>query len=362
MATPPVSGLINSYLRSGLPLAQGPRFHTKGGIMNHNTGLDSNEAKIACRSDATVLITGPTGSGKTRLAQAIHDAGARSAKAFVTVNLASLHEGTLESELFGHEKGAFTGADQRRIGRIERAQGGTLFLDEIGELQPRLQARLLEFLQSRVLTPVGSSRSVRLDVRIIAATHRKLAKEVEQGRFREDLFHRLRVVTLELPSLIDRPEQFDLILHSCLEEVCAATGRSISKLSEGAAERLEQYSWPGNIRELRNVLEYAVLAAEGAEIVAHDLPGWFGKRGDGAPQAADPGAGLLGVLEFPLTLDFNATLARFEREYLTLALRRGRGKINKTARAIGVNKTTLMRRMRIYGLYAESRSPVFEKL
>ena len=313
----------------------------------------SNAIGIACRSESTVLITGPTGSGKSRLAQQIHAAGPRAQKPFVTVNLASLHEGTLESELFGHEKGAFTGAEHRRVGRIEMAQGGTLFLDEIGELPPRLQARLLEFLQARTLTPVGSNRPVRLDVRVIAATHRNLSKDVADGRFREDLFHRLRVVTVRLPGLAERPEEFDAILHSCLEDVCVATGRKILRLSEGVAERLEKHPWPGNIRELRNVLEYAVLAAESDEINVEDLPEWFGALDPGTLQVAEGAASALGVAEIPLSLDFQGTIARFEREYLARALQRYRGRINQTARSIGMNKTTLIRRMRAYGLYPE---------
>lgn len=322
--------------------------------MQKYANLSSKSLEIAGRTDSTVLITGPTGSGKSRLAQEIHLSGRRSLRPFVTVNLASLHEGTLESELFGHERGAFTGAGQRRVGRIEMAQGGTLFLDEIGELTPLLQARLLEFMQSRTLTPVGSSRTQRLDVRVIAATHRDLARDVVAGRFREDLFHRLRVVTIALPGLGERAEEFDEILHACLEEVCAATDRSIRSLSAGVAEKFESYSWPGNIRELRNVLEYAVQAARQDEITLDDLPVWFVSRDSELIRTSEAESGALGNFQMPLTLDFQATLARLEREYLVRALRRCRGRINHTARSIGLSKTTLIRRMRTYGLYAHT--------
>jgi DNA-binding NtrC family response regulator len=322
--------------------------------MHPRTRAHLKSVELASRADSTLLITGPTGSGKTRLSQEIHQASRRSSGPFVTVNLASLHEGTLESELFGHERGAFTGAGQRRIGRIEMAQGGTLFLDEIGELTPRLQARLLEFLQSKTLTPLGSSRTLGLDVRVIAATHRDLAKEVADKRFREDLFHRLRVMTVHLPGLVERPEEFDAILHACIEDVCAATNRSIRRLSPGVADLLENHAWPGNIRELRNVLEYAVQAADGDEIRARDLPAWFGSNGTEPLQVAERGPGALGSYEVPLTLDFHATFARFEREYLSRALRRCRGRINHTARSIGLSKATLIRRMRAYDLYPKT--------
>jgi DNA-binding NtrC family response regulator len=336
------------------PAPQSNVINTKGNNMQQYANLNSASLEIAGRTDSTVLLTGPTGSGKSRLAQEIHLAGRRSLRPFITVNLASLHEGTLESELFGHERGAFTGAGQRRIGRIELAQGGTLFLDEIGELSPRLQARLLEFMQSRTLTPVGSSRTQRLDVRVIAATHRDLARDVADGRFREDLFHRLRVVTVALPGLDQRPDEFDGILHTCLEEVCEVTGRSIRRLSAGVAEKFENYAWPGNIRELRNVLEYAVQAAKTDEITVSDLPSWFVSGHSQSLHAAELGVGALGNFQLPLTLDFQATLACLEREYLIRALRRCRGRINHTARSIGLSKTTLIRRMHTYGLYAHT--------
>lgn len=323
-----------------------------------------NLIHIATRCDATILLTGPTGSGKSLLARKIHDQSARKNKTFVTVNLACLPEGTLESELFGHERGAFTGADQKRIGRLELANGGTVFLDEVGELTPRLQARLLEFLQSKTIVPVGGNREVRLDVRIIAATHRDLARGVEQGEFREDLFHRLRVLSIQLPSLIEQSDEFDTILHRCLEEMCIHYGREVLRISPDAAYRLENYSWPGNFRELRNVLEFAVLASDGPEILASDLPEWFGNlpRSE-APlcvasslDAKDTKADrvpALGKIEFSLGLDYQLAHDQFEKIYLEKALRRFHGRVNHTARQIGLNKTTFIRRLRVHGLSAK---------
>ncbi len=323
--------------------------------------MNLREFHIACRSDATVLISGPTGSGKTRLARKIHEQSERKLRPFVTVNLASLHEGTLESELFGHERGAFTGADQRRVGRIEGAQGGTLFLDEIGDLSPRLQARLLEFLQSKTLTAVGGNRTIQMNVRVIAATHRNLEQEAKVGRFREDLFHRLRVITISLPGLSDSPEDFNEVLHDCLNDVCANLGRSILRISEEAAGRFEAYHWPGNYRELRNVLEYAIHSSQNGEISIGDLPRWFG---DAPASEAEPRSGstVLKVAEVGLTLDFQETFARFEKDYLAWALGRYRGRINKTAREIGMNKTTLIRRIRAYGIQVAGVREVQEAL
>ncbi len=309
--------------------------------------------KITCESDTIVLITGNTGTGKSSLARKIHEHSSRRARPFIAVNLATLHEGTLESELFGHEKGSFTGADQKRVGKLELAQGGTVFLDEIGELSPRLQARLLEFLQTQVISPVGSNREVHLNVRIIAATHKNLQSAVKKGEFREDLFHRLRVISIPLASLCERHEEFDEIVHSCLQDICSKMGRSILSLSPGVAEKFETYDWPGNIRELRNVLEYAVLSSESAQIVLGDLPQWLIlNRSNLIQDQLMINSSVLGVAETTLTLNFQDSLARFEKEYLQRALGKYGGRVNRTARAIGINKTTLIRRMRAYQIPA----------
>lgn len=307
---------------------------------------------VAQKSDATVMITGATGTGKSTLAQQIHQASGRSQKPFIVVNLASLHEGTIESELFGHERGSFTGADQKRIGRLELAQGGTVFLDEIGELPLRLQARLLDFIQSRKITPVGSNREVQLDVRVIAATHRDIWVSAAKGEFREDLLHRLCVISIHLSSLKDRADDLGDLIHGCLDEFSKKISKPVYRLSSAVAEIFETYAWPGNLRELRNVIEYAVLVCEDAEITVADLPGTFTQRNSQVQNrdTAHFPYPIFATAEVPLTLNYQETLGRFEREYLEKALRRNAGRINRTAHQIGINKTTLLRRIKAYGI------------
>ncbi len=305
--------------------------------------------EIACKSESTLLITGQTGTGKSAIARKIHEHSARKDRPFIVINLATLHEGTLESELFGHERGAFTGASQRRVGRFELAQGGTLFLDEVGELPLRLQARLLEFLQAWVINPIGSNREIRLNVRVMAATHKNLLHSIAKGEFREDLFHRLRVISIPMRSLSQCADEFDEILHFCLSEICQKLNRSILKISVAVAEKLENYSWPGNIRELRNILEFAVLSTDSHEIELHHLPPWFLFQSLHPCESEENWiTPVLGNFEMPFTLDYQGTLEKFEKEYLQRALSRYGGKVSRTAQQIGMNKTTLLRRMKAY--------------
>jgi DNA-binding NtrC family response regulator len=218
-------------------------------------------AKVA-NQNATVLITGESGTGKEMLARTIHYASRRADKPFVKVNCAALPEHLLEDELFGHEKGAFTDAHAQRIGRFEWAHGGTIFLDEIGEVPPAIQVKLLRVLQEREFERLGSSKTIKVDVRVLAATNRDLAQALQTGDFREDLFYRLNVVPIALPPLRERPDDIPLLARHFIEKYNAETGRHIERLSEETMQRLQEYSWPGNIRELENCIERAVILAE----------------------------------------------------------------------------------------------------
>ena len=310
----------------------------------------SDALRIAARGDANVLITGPTGSGKTRLARQIHNESSRRSRPFVTVNLATLHEGTFESELFGHERGAFTGAEQRRIGRLELAQGGTVFLDEVGDLAPRLQARLLEFLQSRTVSPLGSNRESRLNVRVITATNRDLRAAVVRKEFREDLFHRLRVVCIELKPLRSRRQEMPALIHANLSELAATLARPEPHLAPEVRRIFEQYRWPGKHPGAPNVLEYAVAAIEGELIERKHLPAWMLENLYHTDEDAISRELATELIKIYFGLSHGAALAQFEKEYLGHALIENDGKINLTARQIGLNKTTLLRRIAQYDL------------
>jgi DNA-binding NtrC family response regulator len=228
-------------------------------------------ASRVAASSSTVLVTGETGTGKEVIAGLIHGLSPRAEGPFVKMNCAALPETLLESELFGHEKGAFTGADRTRIGRFEQAHGGTLFLDEIGDMAPATQAKLLRVLQDKEFTRLGSVRPTRVDVRIVAATHRELEREIRAGRFREDLFFRLNVIRLALPPLRERPEDVEALASHFAAQFARELGRPERSLAPGAIARLRAHRWPGNVRELRNVIERAVLLADGARIEAADV-------------------------------------------------------------------------------------------
>lgn len=311
--------------------------------------------RLAKRCDANVLILGQTGSGKSTLARKIHDQGARSGGPFINVNLASVHEETMESTLFGHERGAFTGADRGRIGRLELADRGTVFLDEIGELSLPLQARLLEFLQSKTFTPLGSNRERQLNVRVICATNRDLQADVRAGKFREDLYHRIRVLSLELSSLESlEDEEFSEVIHGTLERICIKTESKVIRITKEVAELFECYSWPGNFRELENVLEVATLTSLDQVIKLGDLPSWFTESVSSEPsyrldldvviRSEKKSGGILASAEVPVSQSFAQTMGKFESAVLKYFIMRNGGNLARAAREVGLSKATFYRK------------------
>ena len=311
--------------------------------------------------EATLLITGPTGTGKSHLARRMHCASLlRRGARFHKINLATLSESLLESELFGHERGSFTGADHKRIGRIEACAGGTLFLDEVGELPPRLQAKLLDFIQYKRIVPIGSNRELEVDVRIIAATNRDLAKAVERREFRADLFHRLKVFHVELAPLKGDVARIQSLARSFLARACLRQHRAVLRLDPAAERILLSYSWPGNIRELENAMEYACGVETGAYVRAECLPRTLREYTACHPQIFEEEnmkeeekemqAPPIGTLELPIHMSYHASKASFERLYLEHVLRLCEGQINLTSRRTGLNKVSLSGKIRRHSI------------
>ncbi|MCX6904483.1 MAG: sigma-54 dependent transcriptional regulator [Verrucomicrobia bacterium] len=288
---------------------------------------------------ATVLILGESGTGKELIAKAIHQLSPRAKMPMVTVHCAALASTLLESELFGHERGAYTGAHERRIGRFEQAQGGTLFLDEIGEIEASLQVKLLRFLGDRTFERVGSNKTLTADIRLVAATNKDLAALVREGRFREDLYFRLRVVPIPLPPLRARPEDIPLLAQAFLKEFAAENGKKIRELTADAMKALLAYAWPGNVRELRTALEHAVVLCRGERISLRDLPASV--RGQSSELAMDrppgPSGGTLSVKEA-------------EKDLIIRALKECDGNRTVAARKLGLSRRTLHRKLGAYHL------------
>jgi len=245
-------------------------------------------------NDVTVLVTGESGTGKELIAAALHHNGSRAEKALIKVNTAAIPETLLESELFGHERGAFTGAVAQKIGKVEAANGGTLFLDEIGDMSLPLQAKLLRVLQEREIERVGSNKSIKVDIRVVCATNRNLAKMVEEGTFREDLYYRINVLPIYLPALRQRREDIPLLVDHFIAYYNPRLGKNINALSQGALQKFLDYSWPGNVRELENMIQRTMLLAQGNTITLEDLPprhsiGRAGRAGEHGPANAERG-------------------------------------------------------------------------
>ncbi|HEX2091229.1 MAG TPA: sigma-54 dependent transcriptional regulator [Longimicrobiaceae bacterium] len=301
----------------------------------------------AAPTDATVLITGESGTGKEVVARAIHGESRRRGGPFVALNCSALPGELVESELFGHLKGAFTGADRDREGRFEAAGGGTLFLDEVGDLAPPAQAKLLRALEERQVTRVGANRPVAVDVRVVAATHQPLEQRVAEGSFREDLLYRLRVIHLHLPPLRERREDIPALAAHFLAEMAARHHLPPRELSERARLSLLAYDWPGNVRELRNALERATVLVEGERIEPGDLP----------PQVAGASGTLRPVDAALAGLPFVEARERaveaWERAFLEAALERSGGNVSAAARALGLHRQSLQKKLRQLGMGRE---------
>jgi DNA-binding NtrC family response regulator len=314
------------------------------------------------QSDATVLITGPSGAGKEVVARTVHTQSRRARMPFVAVNCAAIPETLLESELFGHVKGAFTGATQARIGRFGAAEGGTLLLDEIGELPLHLQVKLLRVLQERAYTPVGASDVHPADVRVIAATNRDLERMVAEGRFREDLYYRLNVLSIAVPPLRERGDDILQLARTFLRRAAAAEGRGPMTFDDDVATCLRRYSWPGNVRELEHAITRATVLASDARLTLADLPikvraAFFDPSASSEPLAAtpipEPVAAPLVDIETPEIgeegLDLNATLESVERRLIYDALERTGGNKNRAAALLRIRRTTLVEKLKRLG-------------
>ena len=284
------------------------------------------------RTDASVLIRGETGTGKELVARALHTLGPRAKHPFRAVNCATFTPELLASELFGHVRGAFTGAVKDRQGLLRLADGGTLFLDEIAELPLDIQARLLRVLQERAFVPLGGSEPVHVDVRLVSATHRALRREVEEGRFREDLMYRVRVVPLFVPPLRERTGDIEALAEHFIQEFNDQGVRQVETVAAPVREALLAHRWPGNVRELRNVVEYAFAVGEGPTLTLDELPPEL--RGEGP--APDSGG--------------QRTLKDIERERIIDALRESRGRKGEAAERLGMSRSTLWRKLREHGL------------
>jgi two-component system response regulator HydG len=303
-------------------------------IIGRSPGMQEifNLIEQVAPSKASVLITGESGTGKELVAQALHEHSPRAAAPFVKLHCAALAETILESELFGHEKGAFTGAAARREGRFKQADRGTLFLDEIGEISPSIQVKLLRFLQERTFERVGGNETLKVDVRIIAATNRDLSAEVAAGRFREDLYYRLDVVTLEMPPLRARPSDLLPLAHHFLQRFAKENGKEIDGLSDDAVEKITGYRWPGNVRELENVIERAVVLCDGPKLTGKHLP-------------AGVGAIPKGAIRIP-----GSTLAEIERHAILTTIEACSGHTVAAAEMLDVSVRKVQYKLQEYGV------------
>ncbi|NIO15830.1 MAG: response regulator [Deltaproteobacteria bacterium] len=307
---------------------------TSDAILDVKTKIDS-----AAPTDAAVLISGENGTGKEVAARMVHDRSKRKNGPFIAVNCAAVPEGLIESELFGHERGAFTGAVKKKVGKIEMANGGTLFLDEIGDMSPSMQAKLLRFLEEKEIDRVGSNRRIPVDVRIICATNKDLQREISDNRFREDLYFRINVIPMHIPPLRQRKEDISPLVDHFLKITASEQGRAGKRITDEAVERLMVYDWPGNVRELRNFVERLLIMAAGDKIDEHDV-------GDA-----------LGFSSVHLSSDhdgypdlYREAISLFERDFILMKLRENDMNISKTAVKIGLDRSSIHRKLKSLGI------------
>jgi len=306
-----------------------------------------------CKVDTTVLIRGENGTGKELVAKAIHFNSPRKSGAFVAINCGAIPEHLMESELFGHEKGAFTGAIERKIGKFQLANNGTLFLDEIAELKPEMQVKLLRALQEKKFTPVGSNREVKTNARIIAATNRNLEKMMEDQEFREDLFYRLNVMPIFLPPLRDRYDDIPELAVNFLEKFSKSHAKQIHSIAPDCLDLMKNYRWPGNIRELENVIERAFIVESSQIMTTASLPENIRNQAaakQAQSQAATAVGGVKAAPQAHGALDFELFKEQAEKDFIVSALKANKGKINQTVAQANIPKNTLLRKIRKYGI------------
>ncbi|HSO71571.1 MAG TPA: sigma-54 dependent transcriptional regulator, partial [Thermodesulfobacteriota bacterium] len=298
---------------------------------------------IVAPTSAWILIRGENGTGKEIVAHTIHRLSKRKNKPFVEVNCAAIPEELIESELFGHERGAFTGATSQKKGKFDLSHEGTLFLDEIGDMSLKTQAKILRILQEQKFERVGGGKTIMVDVRVIAATNKDLEQEITLGNFREDLYYRLNVIPLEVPPLRERKEDLPELIEEFLKEYALKTGTDKKNLDPRSYELMREYDWPGNVRELKNLIERVVIMTPGAIIAADDLPGHLTKKlGAESPDADGPA--------FLREKDFKEAKIRFEREFIVRKLQEHQGNITQTAEALGIERSHLHKKIKAYGI------------
>ena len=298
-------------------------------------------------TSSTILITGESGTGKELVCRAIHKLSDRRDKPLIPVNCGAIPEELLESELFGHEKGAFTGATAARDGRFQMANGGTLFLDEVGEMSPKLQVKLLRVLQEKSFERVGGGRTIQVNVRVVAATNKDLENTVALGEFREDLFYRLNVIPIHLPALRERMEDFELLIQSFIDRFRENGIGNVRHMQQEALAALKAYDWPGNVREMENLVERLVVLAETDVLRHEDLPERFHRR----PASDDRGSGGVPPVRLPDGgIDLKSFIDDIENKMIEEALARSKGVKNKAAQLLGLNRTTLVEKLKKRGI------------